>query len=138
MPCCQQTHGIAIVHLSRRQQSQARMMMSAVVPGEVFLAERFRLFQGGKANRKLRTVFERLERRLRKRIVITDVRTTVRLGDTQLQQQRLNRLALHRRAAIRVKAQLPSLDALVSARLAKKLLGQVLAFAIGRSEERRV
>ena len=61
-------------------------MVLAVVPAKELLTERARILNASETFRKLGPVFEGLELTLRVRIIIRDMGSAVRLGDSQIRQ----------------------------------------------------
>jgi hypothetical protein len=101
------------MHDGRRQKPQAAVAVLLVVPAEEDLPKGPAILDRSEPLRKLRTILERFELRFGKRIVVGDLRTAMRFGDPEIGEQQRHRLALHRRAAVCMKGQLPRDDALL-------------------------
>src|SRR4051812_13272321 len=82
---------LAEVDARRRVEPQAGMAVLAVVPVEEVLAEGTRVFDGAETPGKLRSILERLEVRLRIRVVVGAVRSGVALGHPEVSQQQRHR-----------------------------------------------
>ena len=82
---------LAGMHRRRRHIAYPGMTMLTVVPGEEALAERTCMLDRVKSRREVRSVFERLELRLRVRVIVAYVRAAMALGDTQIAQQQRDR-----------------------------------------------
>src|SRR3990172_6716551 len=76
--------GEAVVHIMGRQQSQAAVMMFDVVPGEEDVAVGAGVLDRAEPRRESRPVLQRLELRLRERVVVGDVRAGMGLRDPQV------------------------------------------------------
>ncbi len=121
--------GLAEVDDGRREKAEATVMMCLVVPGEERLAERPPIFDRSEAVGKLRTVFQRSEVRFGKRVVVGDLRPTVRLDDAQIRQQPRDGFTAHRAAAVGMAGrQLAWCDPVLGARLGDEPLGERGAF----------
>jgi hypothetical protein len=70
---CVDCVGLAVVNLVRRHQSDACVMMIAIVPVDKASAEEFCVFDATEALRELRLVFQGFEAAFRERIVIRSV-----------------------------------------------------------------
>src|SRR5688572_12379849 len=92
--------GALVVHGVGRHEADAGMTMLGVVPAKEVLAMRTGVLDRPEARWKVGPVLQRFELRLGVRIVIRDVRTAVRLGDVQIDEQRGHWLGAHARAAI--------------------------------------
>ena len=62
--------GVTVMHLVRRHQSDANVMMILVLPGEEAAAESPGILDAAEAFGELRLVFQGLEMRLREGVVI--------------------------------------------------------------------
>src|SRR5713226_3409599 len=78
-----------------------------------------------------RAVLERLELRLRERVVVGDMRPGMGLGHAEIGEQEGDGLGGHRRPAIGVDGKLPAVDALPATGLVNEPLGQRGALAMG-------
>ena len=108
--------------------SQAAVRVHHVVPVEEVDQETPGVLHRPEPFRKLRAVWKRLERTLRIRVVMGDVRTTVGLGHSQVGEQQSHRLRDHRRTPDGVDRPLPLLDALSLTGLLDQGMGQARRF----------
>ena len=76
--------GQAVMHVNGRQQAEAGMMVLSVVPGEEALAVRSGVLNRAEPLREVRAVLQRLELRLRERVVVGDVGAAMRPRDPQV------------------------------------------------------
>jgi hypothetical protein len=97
--------GLTVVHLVGRHQADTGMMMVLIVPSEEAAAERFGM-DATEVPRKLRLVFHGFEVAFRERIVVGGVRSAVRVGDTEIDEQQRGGLGAHRTAAIGLQSKL--------------------------------
>src|SRR5437879_6528179 len=96
----------ALVYVGRCQEPEGRVMVLGVVPGEEDVAVGSGILDRAEALRERRAVLQRLELRLRERVVIRDVRPGMGLGDAEVGQQEADGPGGHRRASVRVDRQL--------------------------------
>jgi len=82
----------AVVNHMRAEQPDSCMVVLLVVPGKERLTESTGFFDTAEALGKRGAIFENLELRLGKRIVIAGMRPAVRLGDPKIGQQEGHRL----------------------------------------------
>ncbi len=75
---------LAIVDHRRREQAQAGMAMFSVIPTKKSLTESSAILNAPETVRELRPIFQGSELALGVRIVVRDVRPTMRFGDTGL------------------------------------------------------
>ena len=115
----------AMMHVGRREHPDASVVMLLVVPSEEVARIAPRILDLPEALGKTRSIFERLEVGLAEGIVVGDVRSGVGLGDAEVREQQGDRLGRHRRAAVGVDGQLPTLDSLARAGLGDQLLASV-------------
>src|SRR5215472_8539323 len=94
------------------QQTQAAVVMLAVVPGEEALAEAAGVVQRAEALGKGRAVLERLELALRERVVVGDPRPAQAAAHAELGEQAHQGFGLHRRAAVGMNRQRTRRDTL--------------------------
>src|SRR5664279_2254537 len=106
-------------------------MVLAVIPAKKVLTEGTCVLDRAETIGKLRSVLKGFELTFRVGIVIRDMRPTVRLGDSQICQQKSHRLGGHRGSAIGVEVELAGHDELLVAGVADQALGELGAFAIG-------
>ena len=78
----------AVMHIIRRQEPKARMMVLGVVPGEEEVAVGSRVLDRAEPLRERRPVLQRLELRFREWVVVGYVRSRVGLGHTQVGESR--------------------------------------------------
>lgn len=78
--------GLTAMHRRRRHVANAGTAVLIVVPGEEDLAERARLLDGVGACQEVRPILQRFELPLGIRIIITDMRPAMALGDTEIGQ----------------------------------------------------
>ncbi len=105
--------------------------MLVVVPGEERLAVGSGVFGATKPVRESGPIFQRLELRLRVRVVVRDVRTAVAPLSDQVNQQIRHRLGAHGGAPIGMQRQRAGDDAMQGHCVADQLFGQYRAFAVG-------
>ena len=86
------------------------MPVLGVVPREELAAEVLCLLDVAEAAGEARVVLDRLELRLRVRVVVRDPGTAQRLRDAQVGQQLRRALARHGRSPVRVKREHPGLE----------------------------
>src|SRR5581483_9948237 len=98
------------------------MAVLAVVPVEEPPAEVARVLEGAEAVRELRSILERLELRLRVRVVVGDVGPAVRLGDAEIREEKPDGLRGHGGTAIGVERELTRQDLLLRAGLGDELV----------------
>jgi hypothetical protein len=72
-PCRHPLLGQDVMHVGRRQQAKARMMVLGVVPGEEDVTVTADVLDGAKPFRERRPVVQRLELRFGEWIVVGDV-----------------------------------------------------------------
>ena len=70
-----------------REQADAAVMVLGVVPGKEALEKAACILDRAEARREVRAVLQRLELRLRERVVVGDVGATMGLGDPQVGEQ---------------------------------------------------
>ena len=104
--------------------------MLFVIPVKKSLAESTTVLDAPKAIPELRPILEGAELTLGIRIVVRDVRPTMRLGNAQIGELQSYRFGPHRRATVRMERELTRLDALFFAALFDQSLGQLRAFTI--------
>src|SRR4051794_10867976 len=105
------------------------MAVPTAIPTEEVAAERARVLDRVKALWEPRAVLERLELRLRVWVVGRGVGPIVRLGHAEIGQEKRDRLAGHRAAAVGVHRQRPGRDLLLLTGLSDQLLGELVALA---------
>ena len=88
-------NGALAVDYFGRQQSETRMMVLGVVPGEEVLAKVPGMQLGAEAFWKLRSILQGLELALREWIVVGDVRTAMGLSHSQIGEQKGHGLGGH-------------------------------------------
>jgi len=103
----------SVMHDGRRQEAEPAVAVLMVVPTEEVLPEGPAILQRSEPLGKVGTVFERFELGFRKRIVVRDVRTTMRFGHGQVGEQQRDGFAPHRRAAVGVQRELARLNAVL-------------------------
>ena len=131
--------GEAVMHVGGRQQAEPGVMVLGVVPGEKDVAVGPRVLDRTEPLGEGRPLLQRLELRLRERVVVGDVWACMSLGHAEIGEQKGDGLRGHRWPAICVDGELSAVDALAGARLADEPFGERGALAMGhRSEERRV
>jgi hypothetical protein len=91
---------LAIVHHRRRKQAQAGVAMFLVVPTKQSLTDSSAILNAPETVREFRPILQGAELAFRVRIVVRDVRPTMRLGHSQIDQQKRRRLGAHGGAAI--------------------------------------
>jgi len=104
--------------------------MHGVVPSKEWLAVGACVLDATEALGEVRSVLQRLELRLRERVVVRDVGPAVALGDIQIDQQRGHGLGAHAGAAVGMQREHPALDIMAGHGLGDELLGQVGALAL--------
>ena len=122
---------LAVVHSVRGHHGDPAVAMHGVVPAEERPAVDPRMLDRREARREVRSILERLELRLRVRIVIGDVWPAVRLDHIEVHEERGHRLGPHARTAIRVQRQGPRRDTLLVHRVGDELLGELGGFTRG-------
>ena len=95
-----------------RQHADATVPVLIVVPVEVTATKADRILDGTEPFRKLRAVFQRLELRLRVRVIVGNVRPAEASRDLQIDEELPHRLGNHGASAVRMQRQIPRLDAL--------------------------
>ena len=83
---------MSMVHGMRRHHGDPAVTMHSVVPAEEHLAVRSRMFDRTEARWELRPIFQGFELRLRVRVVVGDMGTTVRFDHVQVHEERRYRL----------------------------------------------
>jgi hypothetical protein len=115
----------------RREKPERAVLVRVVVPPEEVLPKCARVGDRSESLGKLRTIFERFEVRFGEGIIVRHVRAAMRLGHAEVGQEERDRLALHRGAAVRMKRELPGLNALLRAGLGNEALGERRALVRG-------
>jgi hypothetical protein len=108
----------------RGEQADGRVMVLLVVPGKERLKEGAGFFDAGEALREIGVIFEGLELRLRKGIVVARMGPPVGFGDPEIGQQEADWFGGHRGAPIRADGELPGPDGLLAAGLFNEALRQ--------------
>src|SRR5204863_8707233 len=91
-PLVEDAVSATVVNVVRRQHGDPGVPVLPVVPLEEALAEVARVLEATESIRKLRSILERLELRLRIRIVVRDVRPAMRLRDAEVREEEADRL----------------------------------------------
>jgi hypothetical protein len=123
--------GQAVMHVGGRQQPKTAVMVLDVVPGEEDVAVGADVLDRAEPVRERRPVLQRLELRLRERVVVGDVGAAMRLRDPQVGEQERDGLRGQGRTAVSVDRQLLAGDALPGAGFTDEPLGQRGALAMG-------
>src|SRR5258705_5410085 len=133
---CERTMSESLVdatgmHIARRHQPDARMMVLVVVPGKEISRMSARVFDGSEASRKVGAILHRLEMGFGERVVVRDLGTRVRFGDAEVSEQKGDGLRHHRCSAVGVDRELVSLHALPTAAVGQKTLCKYGELAVG-------
>ena len=104
--------------------------MLGVVPTKKYLAMRPRVFDRPEACRKVGSVLQGLELRLRIRIVIRDVRPAVSFGDVKIDEQLRDGFGAHAGAAIGMQSERAWHDILFIGGIGDQLLGELRGFPV--------
>ena len=100
------------MHIVGRQESEPRVAMLKIVPIEEVLAECTGVLERAESRREIWAILQGLEVGLGERIAIRDVRTGVRLRDTEVRESERQAFRLHRRATVCVHRELTGTDTL--------------------------
>lgn len=130
LPASNHRFRLSAVYYLRSEEGDPSMMVLMVVPGNEFRHQSARLLDRLEAIRKLGAVLEGFELRLRIRIVVRNMRTTVGLDHSQVRQEQRDGLARHRRSPVGMHRELTRGNVLLCERLLDKLLGQFLALLV--------
>src|SRR6266702_4474480 len=114
----------AVMHGRRREQRETRVVMLVVVPVEEPDAEGARVLDAAEPVRELGPVLQRLELRLRVRVVVAHVRPRMSLGDSQIGEHQRHRFGGHRGAPVGVHRELSAPDRLLFRARLDQLLGE--------------
>ena len=113
----------------RREQTDPRMPVFFVVPGEKGLAEVPCVLDASETFREVGPVLEGFELRLRVGIVVAGVRPTVSLGDAEVGQKQGDGFGFHGSSPVGMKSQLIPADVLAQASFPDELFRQGGRFA---------
>src|ERR1700677_3942720 len=107
-------------------------MMLVVVPGEELATKCPCLFDVIEALREIRSILQRLELRLRIRVIVGDVRPRMAPGHAQIGKEKGDGLGGHRAAAIRMNGEGVRKNALTGRGLLEQKARERLAFSVGQ------
>ena len=102
--------GLAVVNLIWSHEADTGVVMFLVVPGKEVSAKCLGIFDGAEPLGKLRLVLQGFEVAFGKWIVVRDVGSAVRFGDTEVGQHLGGGLCFHGRAAIGMQGELAGRD----------------------------
>ncbi len=123
--------GLAVMHLVRRHEADAGVMVVLIVPVEEWATEAPGVLDAAEALRKARLVFEGFEVAFGERVVVGRVRTVVRTGDAEIGQQQGGGFRLHRAAAIGVQRELTGRHVVFGDGVVEQWAEQARGFGIG-------
>ena len=119
------------MHLVWRHQSDAQMMMIAIVPVEELTAKSLGVLDAAEPFGKLWLIFHRLEVAFREGIVIGGIGPAVRFGDAEIGEQERGGLGFHGRPAVRMQGQLARRNVMPGSGVLKQRLEKGGAFRVG-------
>ena len=123
--------GLPVMGLIRRHQSDAKVMMVAVVPGEGMPAESIGVLDAAEPFWKMRLIFQGPEVAFRDGIVIRGVGPAVGFGNAQICQQESGGLGGHGWAAVNMEGQFIWTRAMLGDAVLEQWLEQGGALGIG-------
>src|SRR5919108_511 len=119
------------MHIGWGQETETRVMMLIVVPGEKGLRPCPSISLAAEASRIIRAILKSFELRFRVGIVIGDMRARMGFRPARVAQKRRGGLGGHRPAAIGMQGELPALNTLPSTSLCDQFFCQRRGFAFG-------